>query len=183
MSDRPPRPASEADLLRWAETLAGIAQTGLGFTDSLYERERRQKRDDGLSASYVTLQETGHWYVPPGRHVYRYKVKNIANSVLFDTRAHYIGAHLHPFGESLELLDLTTGESVFKSVAENLPDRIALDYITHYSSVEGIPIDPDHEYELVAVYNNTTGGDVDSMAVMYMYLEDTNRPRPAKSQG
>ena len=40
MSERPPRPASEADLLRWAESLAGIAQTGLGFTDNLYERER-----------------------------------------------------------------------------------------------------------------------------------------------
>ncbi len=28
------------DLLRWSETLAGIARTGLGFTSSLYERER-----------------------------------------------------------------------------------------------------------------------------------------------
>jgi ADP-ribose pyrophosphatase YjhB (NUDIX family) len=27
-------------LLRWAESLAGIARTGLGFTQSLYERER-----------------------------------------------------------------------------------------------------------------------------------------------
>lgn len=40
MKDRPPRPASEADLLRWAESLAGIARTGLGFTESLYEKER-----------------------------------------------------------------------------------------------------------------------------------------------
>ena len=29
-----------SDLLRWAETLAGIARTGLGFTKSLYEKER-----------------------------------------------------------------------------------------------------------------------------------------------
>jgi len=28
------------DLLRWSEALAGIARTGLGFTDSLYEQER-----------------------------------------------------------------------------------------------------------------------------------------------
>ena len=28
------------DLLRWSEALAGIARTGLGFTQSLYERER-----------------------------------------------------------------------------------------------------------------------------------------------
>lgn len=32
--------ASDADLVRWSEALAGIARTGLGFTDSLYERER-----------------------------------------------------------------------------------------------------------------------------------------------
>jgi ADP-ribose pyrophosphatase YjhB (NUDIX family) len=33
-------PISAVDLLRWAETLSAIARTGLGFTQSLYERER-----------------------------------------------------------------------------------------------------------------------------------------------
>jgi hypothetical protein len=32
--------ASERDLLRWSEALSGIARTGLGFTENLYERER-----------------------------------------------------------------------------------------------------------------------------------------------
>src|SRR6202162_2085754 len=32
--------ASAAELLRWSEALSGIARTGLGFTQSLYERER-----------------------------------------------------------------------------------------------------------------------------------------------
>jgi ADP-ribose pyrophosphatase YjhB (NUDIX family) len=31
---------TEADLVRWSEALAGIARTGLGFTQNLYERER-----------------------------------------------------------------------------------------------------------------------------------------------
>ena len=31
------------DLLRWSEALAGIARTGLGFTESLYERERYEE--------------------------------------------------------------------------------------------------------------------------------------------
>ena len=35
-----PNVVSAVDLLRWAESLAGIARTGLGFTQSLYERER-----------------------------------------------------------------------------------------------------------------------------------------------
>src|SRR5579872_1656086 len=32
--------ASSQDLVRWSEALAAIAKTGLGFTESLYERER-----------------------------------------------------------------------------------------------------------------------------------------------
>ena len=31
------------DLLRWSEALAGIARTGMGFTQSLYERERYEE--------------------------------------------------------------------------------------------------------------------------------------------
>ncbi len=34
------KPLSEADLIRWSEALAGIARTGLAFTESLYEQER-----------------------------------------------------------------------------------------------------------------------------------------------
>jgi ADP-ribose pyrophosphatase YjhB (NUDIX family) len=34
------RPATERELIRWAEALSATAMTGLGFTDNLYERER-----------------------------------------------------------------------------------------------------------------------------------------------
>lgn len=36
-------PVTEVDLLRWAETLAGIARTGMAFTETLYERERYEE--------------------------------------------------------------------------------------------------------------------------------------------
>ncbi|MCL4421620.1 MAG: NUDIX hydrolase N-terminal domain-containing protein [Actinobacteria bacterium] len=35
--------ASDRDLLRWSEALAAIARTGMGFTKSLYERERYEE--------------------------------------------------------------------------------------------------------------------------------------------
>ncbi len=39
-----PRPADfTRDLVRWSETLAAIARTGMGFTQSLYERERYEE--------------------------------------------------------------------------------------------------------------------------------------------
>ncbi|MDZ4825870.1 MAG: NUDIX hydrolase N-terminal domain-containing protein, partial [Actinomycetota bacterium] len=40
MTDADPYAVSASDLLRWAETLSGVARTGLGFTQSLYEKER-----------------------------------------------------------------------------------------------------------------------------------------------
>ena len=33
-------PPTRQDLIRWSEALARVARTGLGFTQSLYERER-----------------------------------------------------------------------------------------------------------------------------------------------
>jgi len=36
----PQRPVTDVDLVRWSEALAGIARTGLGFTENIYERER-----------------------------------------------------------------------------------------------------------------------------------------------
>ena len=42
MSDAEPSDFTR-DLVRWSETLAGIARTGLGFTQNLYERERYEE--------------------------------------------------------------------------------------------------------------------------------------------
>jgi ADP-ribose pyrophosphatase YjhB (NUDIX family) len=58
------RGVSRHDLLRWSEALAAIARTGLGFTDSLYERERfeevlRVAADIGVAAGYRTVPGGG----------------------------------------------------------------------------------------------------------------------------
>ena len=42
MSDAAPSDFTR-DLVRWSETLAGIARTGMGFTQNLYERERYEE--------------------------------------------------------------------------------------------------------------------------------------------
>jgi cyclophilin family peptidyl-prolyl cis-trans isomerase len=126
----------------------------------------------------------GHWVVKPGREVNRTLVTSILK-VPYDTGLHYAAVHLHPFAESLELIDRTVGRSVFKAEAENFRDRIGLVSVDELASVEGIPLYADHEYELVSVYDNTTDRDQDSMAVMLLYLEDkkfSRRERPAVVQ-
>jgi len=114
---------------------------------------------------------TGHWIVPPGRQVNTTLVTHLM-ALPYDTTVHYIAVHLHPFAESLELRDRTTGETVFKSKARNYEDKIGLQKVEYFESVEGLPLYRNHEYEIVSVYNNTTQEDQDSMAVMYLYLRD-----------
>lgn len=122
---------------------------------------------------------TGHWVVEPGREVNRTNVTKFLQ-LQFDTKIHYIAVHLHPFAESLELIDKTTGKQVFKANTKQAEGKIGLAHIDHYASAEGLPIFKDHEYELVSVYNNTTDENQDSMAVMYLYVEDVNFHKPTK---
>ena len=98
---------------------------------------------------------------------------------------------------SLEELELTTqvlnhnvepadfrvrhkaGEDVFVSRARGPETGIGVDHVDHFSSGEGVALYSDHEYELVSVYENTSGEDRDSMAVMYLYVLDREYRRPA----
>ncbi len=109
--------------------------------------------------------------MPPGRQVNRTLVTELL-ALPYDTTVHYIAVHLHPFAESIELRDLTTGESIFKSDVEDYDDRIGIRRLQHFENVDGIPMFAGHEYELVSVYNNTTDRDQDSMAVMLLYMFD-----------
>ena len=90
---------------------------------------------------------------------------------------HFVSVHLHPFAESLQLRDKTTGETVLASKAENRPERIGLARVDQIASPSGIRLHKDHEYELVSAYNNTTSQNRTAMAVMYLYVEDTEYRR------
>lgn len=116
---------------------------------------------------------TGHWVIEPGREINRTRVTTLL-AIPFDTTIHYIAVHLHPFAETLELRDLTTKKTIFTSKAINYKDRVGLEHVEAFSSEEGIPVFSNHEYELVSVYNNTSGVEQDSMAVMYVYMKDHN---------
>jgi hypothetical protein len=115
-----------------------------------------------------------HWVVKPGREVVHTRITERL-ALPFDTTVHYISVHLHPFAESLALVDLTTQETLFKSEAKNAQGgRIGLEHVDDFSSKQGVPLYKDHEYEIVSIYNNTTREDQDSMAIMYLYLLDKN---------
>jgi ADP-ribose pyrophosphatase YjhB (NUDIX family) len=79
------KPVTAQDLVRWSEALAGIARTGLGFTQSLYEKERFEEvlkvaADIRVAAGHeleveVLVQE---WLKAVGRGVAGYVTPKVA---------------------------------------------------------------------------------------------------------
>ncbi len=116
---------------------------------------------------------TGFWILEPGRETNRTRITPQLN-MPYDTTLHYVSVHLHPFGESLALRDLTTDETIYESLARQVESGLGLAAVEHFSSEEGIPIYKDHEYELVSVYNNTSGKQQDAMTAMFFYLHATD---------
>ncbi|MGI9533862.1 MAG: hypothetical protein ACR2NW_02830 [Thermodesulfobacteriota bacterium] len=131
----------------------------------------------GQNASTHTYKDdfnrefTGHWVVEPGREVNRTNTTRFL-SLPYDTTIHYIAVHLHPFAEFLKLVDLTTGETLFKSKVKSARDKIGIEHVEFFESEKGIPIYKDHQYQLISNYNNTSHEPQDSMAVMYLYVND-----------
>lgn len=118
-----------------------------------------------------------HWIIQPGHEENHTRVTKMM-ALPFDTTLHFLAVHMHPFAESLELRDVTADKSIFKSHVRNLDGEIGLADVEYFSSAEGVPVYKDHEYELISVYNNTTGENQDSMAVMYAYFRDQNYRGP-----
>jgi hypothetical protein len=135
-----------------------------------------QAGDEAVFGDRQGRRFSGHWVVPPGREVRRTLVTRMLD-LPFDSTIHYIAVHLHPFAESLELRDLTTGETLFRSEARGPASGVGLAEVDHFSSAEGIPIRRDHEYEMVSVYDNTSGEDQDAMASFFLYLHDVEAER------
>lgn len=114
---------------------------------------------------------SGHWVIFPGKARVRY---NITHQLKLkdSTSMHQIAVHVHPFAETLEFRDITIDSTLFTSNAENYKDKIGLKKVSYFSSVEGIMLYPDHEYELVLNTNNTTEVNQDMMASMFVFLYD-----------
>ncbi len=120
-------------------------------------------------------ERTAHWVVKPG---FEERHTKLPRAFPFDTKIHYISVHLHSYAESLELRDLTTNQSVYLAKCEPTEDRTGLAKVGHYSSVEGLPVFADHQYELISRYNNTSDVDRTAMAFMFCYVADPHFEKP-----
>ncbi len=158
-----------------------------GLDDNLAsQKEHGPGCDIGKSPLATSMHElsdplghkfSGHWEVKPGREVNRTNVTRWLG-LLHNTTIHFIGVHVHPYAESMELVDLTDQKTLFRAKIRSPKDRKGLEYIDTLSSAEGIPIYKDHEYEIVSVYVNPTSDNSDAMASMFLYLHDSHFHKP-----
>jgi hypothetical protein len=122
----------------------------------------------------------GHWIVPPGRYAVRQVHRQI---VPIASTVHYAVVHLHNHGISMRLTDATEGRLLWETRTVYESDRVQIAEIPVYSSTEGFRIYPDHDYEIEAIYDNTSESPVDAMAAIYLYYNpdgnvDISYPAP-----
>lgn len=142
---------------------AGLSDTGEGLA---------QQASGLVGHDQKGREYTFHWFIDPGRHEFTSDVSSQL-ALPFKTTLNYATAHLHPYGESVRIVDRTTGEKVIELAARQYSDdRIGIAEMEQYSNSEGITFDPEHRYELVTTYNNTTDKPIDAMAILYLYFRD-----------
>jgi cyclophilin family peptidyl-prolyl cis-trans isomerase len=138
----------------------------------------------GMAADYTDPHGrhlTGHWVVPPGRQTNHSDITWFMQ-LPYDTKLHYVAVHVHPFAESLTIRDVTTGKNIFTANVKNPKNKVGLDHVDEFVSLDGVKMFKTHKYELLSVYNNPTNENVDSMASMFLALYDPEFVAPTTPQ-
>jgi hypothetical protein len=112
-----------------------------------------------LYASLRSVQVPHLFFVPPGRDE-----RQITFDLPFNGRIHFLGTHLHPYGASIELYNVSRQESVWKGVRQGGPESS----MNVYSDGEGYPVRAGDKFRVTAVYQNPTRGKIDAMAGLFM---------------
>jgi hypothetical protein len=113
-----------------------------------------------------------HFSIPPGHNVFESKISREDVADLPETfTIHYMRLHLHAFATSLELFDDTDGRLVWRGNVTTDVRTASVSRADFYSSTQGMRLQRDHDYRIVATYDNTTQETVDGMAVLQFYYD------------
>jgi hypothetical protein len=124
---------------------------------------------------------TGHWVIIPGRHTYRTEIAdrrfNRSGAI------HAVISHVHPFCEKLSLIEMKPNclaQTLFTVHCQtNNSHGIKISNI-EYLKWPGtdLILDKNAKYSLEVTYNNTSGVNQDSMAVMIFLISDPKFKKP-----
>jgi hypothetical protein len=114
--------------------------------------------------SVLHAVQTPHlFFVPPGRHE-----KEAQFRLEFDGSIHFIGAHIHPYSESITVWNVTRNEPVWqgRSKSDAQGETVGMDV---YSSATGYRVRAGETYALRSVYNNPKQDYIDAMAGVFIF--------------
>ncbi len=101
------------------------------------------------------------FFVPPSRHqqeaVVQFGIRG---------RIHFMGTHVHPYAESVELRNLTRNEIVWRGRSKVESGRMM--GFDVYSSPEGYPVRPEETFRVTSAYDNPTDREIDAMAGLFV---------------
>lgn len=131
-----------------------------------------------LFTTVASIVDPHMYMVPPGGDVresrYRFPYSGVIRA---------LGIHLHPFGRSLELINETKAETVWKGVGV-VGENGRLAQMPFLSKPEGYAFSPDDSFVLRAVYDNPTDVEQDAMAGFFIFFstEDGEFPPAPQAQ-
>ncbi|PYT09961.1 MAG: hypothetical protein DMF49_00575 [Acidobacteria bacterium] len=130
-----------------------------------------------LTPLYGTLESvvTPHLYmVKPGTDVRERKF-----SFPYDGTIHAMAVHIHPYGKSIEMINDSRGETVWKAVGKKNGSGV-LENMPFYVDAKGYSFRADETYRLRVTYENPTDKEQDAMAgvIVLFSTKDGKMPRP-----
>ena len=116
-----------------------------------------------LYTTLLSVRVPHLFFVPPGRHE-----SQATFQLPFNGRIHFIGTHIHPHGESMELYNVSRQEPVWRGRGKNDSRGQIID-MEVYSSEEGYAVQAGDTYRVKSTYNNPTRHDIDAMAGVFIF--------------
>ena len=121
-----------------------------------------------LTTTFRTIQNPDLYYVPPGRDVHETTFR-----LPFTGKIHAMGTHIHPYGVSIELVNVTRNTTVWKAQGRRGEDERLIS-MPVYSNQDGYDVRADDQFKLIAVYQNPTSKPVDAMAGVFILYAPQN---------
>jgi len=116
-----------------------------------------------LNTTFSTIQDpTDLYFVPAGEDI-----RETTFKLPFKGMIHLMGTHIHPYGVSIELINLTRNESVWKAVGKR-DEKGRLVAMPIYSNLRGYAVNSEDRFKMVAIYKNPTRQRVDAMAGVFI---------------
>jgi hypothetical protein len=103
------------------------------------------------------------FFVPPGRHE-----SQATFQLPFNGTIHFIGTHIHPHGEAIELYNVSRQESVWQGHRKNDPEGRTIG-MEVYSSQEGYAVRAGDSFNVKSIYVNPTRQEIDAMAGAFIF--------------